>query len=783
NNAKTLKVDAKDILPLIAVRDGQSKSPSDYKKGDKFRIHTVKIKVKEKQGQNSKIEKIKYNVLINDYYSVVLKPENQGVRVETYLLPITNVYFEILDHDVIPDIIVTNLDTFNRMLSTPRFNIIWKNPESLGCIVFDEAHVYDKTNLLHLIYILKRTRSLIKELTYRLLKSDTVNQPLMVFSSATLHKEFENIIKNVLGEGKAVYRITHEGSKDPQCSKLELVTIIAPRPNVAGQWIAQLIGLYNVALSLSKAIKSGAIYNNAPIPYKAILFVDSLHYLRSIKRFISDILIKRLGNILKEHNLETTKDPNDRDHWSFIDNETVRFVQEYLDSIKRDLVRAHWADLQQEIREKIEEDFNEKTFPTLLVSTSTLELGIDIPDIWSIIQFRPPLRSDSFIQRIGRAGRSDKTYRTALGTLVLTNQPTDIAYLIDDNKSNELFHILPPKMPKNSVVTKQHILLSIADFLNIKSITSELNETERAVVNTLFYEPGDGEPNIEQAAKIYAKLIMKYRNEIANYIENVSEDFKELRYGVIDKILADLAKIYRPSGIKEALVKSVNIKEIAKEAKKTKEQVNKINDLKSKILNILSNMVRKMPTNNQVLECFNTFRDLLIEKLSFSDLNKILDYLSMLEVIVITGKAEDLEEIYEEKVDDIESYSRIIGDIIDVMNETDCKIDLSEMKSSLIELRHRLIELANKIRNCNELRDYVESTQRLSQYIGVTNTLLSLLGMYTRDGMYYTSLMTQPVKQVEVNYVSGTRTEPVFLALSRIASLTVDKLVEGEQLD
>jgi len=770
NHVKGIKIDPPNLLPTIAIRDGQSKSPSDYVKNAEFRIRTVKITPKRK-------EAIKYSVLVNDSFTIKLIPVNRTGDAKTYVLPITNVYFELFGDNKVPDIIVTNLDTFNRMLSTPRFNLIWKKPDNLACIVYDEAHVYDKSNLVHLIYIIRRTRVLIKELSHKLLSKDIISQPLMIFSSATLHKEFEDIVREVLDT--TIHRITHETSRDPKRVKLELVAIIAPRPNVAGQWIAQLIGLYNVAHSISKAIKTKSIELNVPIPYKAILFVDSLHYLRSIKRFISDILLQRLDKIVKEHYSQVFNDPNDRDHWSFVDEETIRYIRENLGALKKVLVRAHWADLPQEIREEIEEAFNEKTFPSLLVSTSTLELGIDIPDIWSIIQFRPPIRSDSFIQRIGRAGRSDNTLRTALGVLVLTNQPSDIAYLVDERKSRELFEVLPPKMPKNLIIVKQHIFLSIADFLNIKALLGQLDDSEKIVVNTLFYEPGEPGLKIEQSAKIYSELIRKYKDEIIKYTEQIIPDkLKGLNIEVINRVLADLEKIYEPSSIRESLIKSKSIDDIIEEVDSLRKLLDQLNEKKFEALKQLESRPQIIHVNEDLRECINILIDIPIE-----DLKKVLNHIGIIKTLIITDRVKDLEEIYEDEIDDIEEYVSQIEDIVEKLNEFKCKHEIDVFYPLLIELRHRLKSLASKIRDNIELREYVESKRKLSQYVGVTNTLSSLLGMYTQNGMYYTSLMTQPLKHVEVKYVSGPRDEPVFLALSRIASLTVDKPIESERLD
>jgi len=756
HNIKDSSINIDDLLPLIAIRDGQSKSPSEYSRDSEFRVHTVKVLVENE-------EYIRYKILVNDYYSIKVEAIEPINVLESYVFPITNVYFELLGGDKVPDIIVTNLDTFNRMLATPRFSVIWKRPDSIACIVYDEAHVYDKSNLIHLVYIIRRTRTLLKELERKLLKRDVISQPLMVFSSATLHEEFKEILEKALDT--KIHRITHEDSKDPDRVKLELVTIIAPRPNVAGQWIAQLIGLYNIVHSISKAIKTKAIIENKSIPYKAILFVDSLHYLRSIKRFISDILLQRLDKILIEHYSDKLVDPFDRDHWSFIDNELILYIENNLNLIKDKLVKAHWADLPQNIREQIEEEFNEKTYPSLLVSTSTLELGIDIPDLWSIIQFRPPIRSDSFIQRIGRAGRSDKTLRVALGTLILTNQPSDISYLVDDRKSKELFKILPPKMPKNMTIIKQHLFLAIADFLNIKGLLNMIDDRDKDIVNLIFY--GLGNEKIDKKhAKKYADMINAFKSEIIDYIKQIVidvEDKNKFINDTINQILDDLRKIYNPSDIKEKLVRSESINKIVSEIK---DLIKQTHEISTRIQDIIDEIEE------------NSF----ITRHGSSNVSDCVQ-MRLLKKAISQGKIADLQRIYDEYLDILGERIDRIEEVVEELENVGCKKVLDEIYSELINLKNKLKELMFMIKRNVDLKDYIESESRLSEFLSISDTLSSLLSVLTQNGMYYTGLMTQPLKHVEITYRSGRpRHESLLTAFSRIASLSVDKPVErGEE--
>ena len=89
--------------------------------------------------------------------------------------------------------------------------------------------------------------------------------------------------------------------------------------------------------------------------------------------------------------------------------ESIHFrLNNELDS---DNVFIHHASISKEIREE-----NERKFKAcdvgFMISTSTLELGIDIGDLDIVINFEMPNSVSSFSQRVGRCGRRSKTQKT-----------------------------------------------------------------------------------------------------------------------------------------------------------------------------------------------------------------------------------------------------------------------------------------------------------------------------------------------------------------------------------
>ena len=87
-----------------------------------------------------------------------------------------------------------------------------------------------------------------------------------------------------------------------------------------------------------------------------------------------------------------------------------RYFKKYL---KPENVLIHHSSIDKEIREDSEERFK-LVKNGIMVSTSTLELGIDVGDISIVAQKNPPVQVTSFFQRIGRSGRRGNPMRTII---------------------------------------------------------------------------------------------------------------------------------------------------------------------------------------------------------------------------------------------------------------------------------------------------------------------------------------------------------------------------------
>lgn len=116
-------------------------------------------------------------------------------------------------------------------------------------------------------------------------------------------------------------------------------------------------------------------------------------------------------------------------------------------------VSIHRAGIPANIRLKVERDFkNNKLLG--IISTPTLELGIDIGDVSTVLTEISP--SDRFIQRIGRAGRKEEKGAAIL--LLRADDPISEYYAANPE---EYFKDISSRYiePRNPLIAKQHIYL------------------------------------------------------------------------------------------------------------------------------------------------------------------------------------------------------------------------------------------------------------------------------------------------------------------------------------
>jgi DEAD/DEAH box helicase domain-containing protein len=113
--------------------------------------------------------------------------------------------------------------------------------------------------------------------------------------------------------------------------------------------------------------------------------------------------------------------------------------------LRRVIAAEHTGLLEREVREKLEIRFKSKEpqpwYENLLSATPTLEMGVDIGDLSSVLLCSVPPNQASFLQRIGRAGRRDGNAMTT--TLADGNSPHDL-YFFAETQEMIAGEVAPP---------------------------------------------------------------------------------------------------------------------------------------------------------------------------------------------------------------------------------------------------------------------------------------------------------------------------------------------------
>ncbi|MCX8209215.1 MAG: DEAD/DEAH box helicase [Sulfolobales archaeon] len=138
----------------------------------------------------------------------------------------------------------------------------------------------------------------------------------------------------------------------------------------------------------------------------------------------------------------------------FVDSQQMA---ELLTSILRDKygvkVMVHRAGLPADVRKKVESDLRDGELGGV-VSTPTLELGLDIGTLDAVILVAPPPSYAKYLQRAGRAGRRRKGYVVT----ILGDDPIDSYYA--RNPDRFFSQDVPPSAvePQNEEVARAHLV-------------------------------------------------------------------------------------------------------------------------------------------------------------------------------------------------------------------------------------------------------------------------------------------------------------------------------------
>ena len=151
----------------------------------------------------------------------------------------------------------------------------------------------------------------------------------------------------------------------------------------------------------------------------------------------SDLADELLGMPCLQSPQEVYAEKQDGEHW---------FARQFSrGDLRRIFSAEHTSMLERDKREALEQRFKSKQpqpwFENLLSATPTLEMGVDIGDLSSVMLCSVPPNQASYLQRIGRAGRRDGNAFTS--TLADGASPHDL-YFFEDTEEMLSGEVTPP---------------------------------------------------------------------------------------------------------------------------------------------------------------------------------------------------------------------------------------------------------------------------------------------------------------------------------------------------
>ena len=411
-----------------------------------------------------------------------------------------------------PTIIFSNLSALNRRLMTKSAQSMVGS--SVRWIVLDEAHVYREELGGHARWLLRRILARFS----LLVKGDA----RFVVSSATIHNPVQ-FTKRLLGLSTGIYHEEYqkilEASKKKK-RKLVINLIVAPNPLRSAESLAEEISLLLGVWGLSNSKKS-------------IVFIDNVSEVERLRDFVVRTIIRERqaqNDHINPQKTPSVKDPSEPFSWIGLS----RGIEEIDSSKLSSIYDHHYAELGSRERARVENDFKNRA-SGVLFATSTMELGMDIGSIAAIVQYKVPLTAESYVQRIGRAGRSDEVGRIALGILVVTNSPSQIRYVLGD----EYKRLLEPQVEipvawENEEIKKQHVIFSILDHEaagqrnTYMDFVSEISGKWLSVADAL------------NSLKLIVSNARKELAEVYLYEEEISGDKSSL--AILDELLDKMEK-------------------------------------------------------------------------------------------------------------------------------------------------------------------------------------------------------------------------------------------------
>ncbi|MEB3755806.1 MAG: DEAD/DEAH box helicase [Caldisphaeraceae archaeon] len=334
-----------------------------------------------------------------------------------------------------PDILITNVWALDFRLPSKTIEYDHAVYRDASMIILDEAHVYQSLLGGNIRYLLKR------------LKLATSNEPIIVLSSATISKP-EDFGRDILDmEPRKDFTVIEAEKKRAKKKVIYLIMAVHPQRS----WET---AVYELALLLATVFKYRGL--------QSVVFIDSIRELHRIYNQMLKVAALYYREPKDHFDPNIVNNPGDPYNYQVYMKSGDMFNPSRTPDELLDYIKIHYSGVQN--REKIEKDFTSGRLGVLL-STSTLELGVDYPNVSIVTTVGVPFMLESIPQRIGRAGRNPvTTLNTTLAIIILRNTPMELYYMYKPEDLVEGFRNKNiPVAWRNIAVKKYHSLFTVFD--------------------------------------------------------------------------------------------------------------------------------------------------------------------------------------------------------------------------------------------------------------------------------------------------------------------------------
>lgn len=461
-----------------------------------------------------------------------------------------------------PDILITNPDEINSCLHNPtRASIFYSKIDS---IVFDEVHVYQGIFGCHVAHLLRRMEEI------------SANKPLYIGMSATIKnaKELAALLFDEKLEGiKYINDKEHAYTDASRPVKQRLHVMLRPAliskrgdntRYVRSMSVAGIVGMFVAHLLTDSHFRKSIIFTNYRAEADDLTSYVGQRERLDIQQMLGQILRKKKGNQpLSDEEVEI-----------------CQYMYKWIEGIEKAVrkiapqMTVGWnrGGLEKETRIRSIHSFSRNNvlsdgydrYPIdLMIATKSLEVGIDIGDVTTVINASAPFTANEYVQRVGRGGRK----KDSLAITVINPENAIDAYFSKHfqeyvDAKDDIYEDAPIIL-NNDIIIKRHITARLGDYLvkyfvltngNAKTINCRhLAENVKISSNgkTLFV--GEGRTindAIEFATAIYQAVFAtkidgeRIFDRFKRFLQNETEILNTKLYDITEQEIIDLFVSY-----------------------------------------------------------------------------------------------------------------------------------------------------------------------------------------------------------------------------------------------